>query len=316
MTGKWRVYRWVGAVVAVSFGIYGIVSHASGRTGPGQIGLIRPSKLGAGSSSARNGFGNSSGGHHGPNISAAGLVPKGQVIPSCTVPNTIALTFDDGPSMYTTALLDILRANDAHATFFVIGEAPNLAQSSIFQPQSQLSLHRMVAEGHQVGSHTYALATCRVLALSRSENANHLHRWTHPHLVTLHRDQIFSEMTQLDFAFDTILGYHPTYMRPPYLETNGLVLETLGRLGLHVVGTDLDTNDWWDTTPEGVAQALERFKAGIATGGSIALSHDIHETPVNALAPLMIQEARAKGLKMVTVGECLGDPREGWYVTG
>ena len=41
-------------------------------------------------------------------------------------PNThkprIALTFDDGPGEYTDELLDCLEANNAHATFFMVGQ--------------------------------------------------------------------------------------------------------------------------------------------------------------------------------------------------
>src|SRR4051794_16625274 len=35
--------------------------------------------------------------------------------------NAVALTFDDGPGPYTARILQVLRENDAHATFFVVG---------------------------------------------------------------------------------------------------------------------------------------------------------------------------------------------------
>lgn len=123
-------------------------------------------------------------------------------------------------------------------------------------------------------------------------------------------------MTQLENAFTTTLGRHPTYMRPPYFEANEMVLESLKGLGYHVMEADIDTADWKDESLEGIAQALERFKTGVASGGSIVLSHDVLEGTVRALAPAMIEEARSRGLKMVTVGECLGDPPENWYVKG
>jgi peptidoglycan/xylan/chitin deacetylase (PgdA/CDA1 family) len=59
----------------------------------------------------------------------------------------VALTIDDGPSTATPEILDILAANDAHATFFVIGENvrahPELAR-------------RLVTEGHELGHHMMA----------------------------------------------------------------------------------------------------------------------------------------------------------------
>lgn len=75
-------------------------------------------------------------------------VPVGTVINQCTVPGTIALTFDDGPWIYTHKLLDTLAEYDAVATFFLNG----INKGSItFYPDV---LHRAVAEGHQLGSHT------------------------------------------------------------------------------------------------------------------------------------------------------------------
>src|SRR4051794_22922807 len=35
--------------------------------------------------------------------------------------NAVALTFDDGPGPFTERLLELLRAANAHATFFVVG---------------------------------------------------------------------------------------------------------------------------------------------------------------------------------------------------
>ncbi|MDQ3820845.1 MAG: polysaccharide deacetylase family protein, partial [Acidobacteriota bacterium] len=62
-------------------------------------------------------------------------------------PGLIALTFDDGPDpAWTPKILDILKQENVPATFFIIGEygqaSPNL-------------LRRIVAEGHDIGNHTY-----------------------------------------------------------------------------------------------------------------------------------------------------------------
>jgi peptidoglycan/xylan/chitin deacetylase (PgdA/CDA1 family) len=44
------------------------------------------------------------------------------VIEKCTVPGVVALTFDDGPFVYTQSVLDQLNAAGIHATFFQNGE--------------------------------------------------------------------------------------------------------------------------------------------------------------------------------------------------
>jgi peptidoglycan/xylan/chitin deacetylase (PgdA/CDA1 family) len=48
-----------------------------------------------------------------------GSIPYGADIYSCATPGTVALTFDDGPWIYTSELLDLLNQYNAKATFFV-----------------------------------------------------------------------------------------------------------------------------------------------------------------------------------------------------
>ena len=75
-----------------------------------------------------------------------------RVVAQCTVPGTVALTFDDGPNHpITTQLLDILDAAGAKATFFVVGHGSTCA----YDFDTAGVLHRMLRSGHQVGSHTY-----------------------------------------------------------------------------------------------------------------------------------------------------------------
>src|SRR5579871_1483657 len=71
-------------------------------------------------------------------------VPYGTIITSCTVPGTFALTFDDGPYIYTDELLNLLASNGVKATFFVNGQ--NFA--NIFSFTS--TVQRMVNDGHQI----------------------------------------------------------------------------------------------------------------------------------------------------------------------
>src|ERR1039457_3569298 len=79
---------------------------------------------------------------------AAG-VPSSQVfglsLVAASVTDKVALTFDDGPSASTSAVLDALRAFGAKATFFQVGmnalRLPDVAQ-------------RVAEEGHEIANHT------------------------------------------------------------------------------------------------------------------------------------------------------------------
>ena len=59
----------------------------------------------------------------------------------------VYLTFDDGPSENTDAILDVLSEYDVKATFFVVGKEDE-ASVAIYQ--------RIVDEGHTLGMHSYS----------------------------------------------------------------------------------------------------------------------------------------------------------------
>lgn len=62
-------------------------------------------------------------------------------------PRTVYLTFDDGPSELTPKVLDILKTNGIHATFFVCGNT-SASGKELYK--------RIVAEGHTIGNHSFS----------------------------------------------------------------------------------------------------------------------------------------------------------------
>ncbi|KAF5025720.1 hypothetical protein F66182_2187 [Fusarium sp. NRRL 66182] len=217
----------------------------------------------------------------------ASSVPVGVSIRSCTQPDVIALTFDDGPFAHTDSLLDQLTSAGLKATFFVNGN--NWANINDYSA----TVSRMVEEGHQVASHTY----------------------NHPDMVTISDATIRTEMTRLEDDLINIIGRYSTYMRPPYFSYNNETLRVLAELGYHVIDADIDTNDWQHNTPETFQTAVNLFQQGIDNGGSIALMHDVHQNTVQNVVPAVIDIVLQSGKRSVTVGECLGDPEANWYRT-
>ena len=59
----------------------------------------------------------------------------------------VYLTFDDGPSIYTNDILDILDSYNVKATFFVVGKEGT---------NEEEALQRIVDEGHTLGMHSYS----------------------------------------------------------------------------------------------------------------------------------------------------------------
>ncbi|MEV0374240.1 bifunctional polysaccharide deacetylase/glycosyltransferase family 2 protein [Streptomyces sp. NPDC050636] len=74
-------------------------------------------------------------------------IDGGKVQSSAMPAGTVALTYDGGPDpVWTPRLLDLLRKNHAHATFFLKG-----AQAAQYPDL----VRRIKAEGHEIGSNTY-----------------------------------------------------------------------------------------------------------------------------------------------------------------
>lgn len=113
-------------------------------------------------------------------------------------------------------------------------------------------IQRMVANGHQVASHT----------------------WDHADLATLDQAGVVSEMTQLETALLSIIGKFPTYMRPPYTSYTSETLSILGGLGYHVITYNIDTLDWEYAT-YGDTTSLGVFESGLNAGDTISLEHDV-----------------------------------------
>ncbi|KAK3385533.1 hypothetical protein B0H63DRAFT_510320 [Podospora didyma] len=221
-----------------------------------------------------------------------GNVPYGVGISHCSVTGKVALTFDDGPYIYTTELLDLLKQNNVRASFFVVGN--NAGKGRINDPSSGYApiIQRMIADGHQVGSHT----------------------WSHQDLNAATREQRRAQIIHNEIALNSILGVIPTYFRPPYTRCAGECLDDLKSWGYHVVNYDIDTRDWQD----GGVKAKSTYQTilsehSAASSAWISLAHDVEDFTVHHFAQFMIDTARRLGYELVPVGTCLGDPPENWY---
>ena len=187
--------------------------------------------------------------------------------------NAVAITFDDGPSPYTVDLLRILRAANAHATFFLVG---NRIQYWPDAPRSEVGLGA-------VGNHT----------------------WSHPHLTALPRWLAFLELARTQYEASARIGWKPRMYRPPYAAHSPAVDATARRLGLVPVLWDVDARD--DVPHARVADVVRNAVAGLRPG-AIVLLHDLHPWTVQAL-PQILRAVRLRGLRAVSVPELLAlDP--------
>jgi len=213
------------------------------------------------------------------------VVSSGQqlarVISSCTEPNTVALTFDDGPWIYHQTVVDTLDAAGATGTFFFNGN--NYA--CIYDQDSVTRVLYTLQHGHQVESHT----------------------WSHPDLTTLNNDQIHNEMWLIEQALWKIGGIYPAIIRPPYGSYNNLVLQVAAERNQSVAMWDFDSGDSTGSTP---AQSEAAYDALIAQRPStiLALNHETEQTTAKQVLPYAIQKLKAAGYRLVSLSDCVGLP--------
>ncbi|HET9281965.1 MAG TPA: glycosyltransferase [Candidatus Angelobacter sp.] len=212
----------------------------------------------------------------------------------------IAITFDDGPDPANTPkILDILKRENVHATFFLIGletqKFPGLAR-------------RIYDEGHDIGNHTF----------------------THPDISDVSQWYIKRVELQLtEKLFASIMGVKPQYFRPPYsidqepdIADQVRPLELVQGEGYITVGSKIDPNDWRKgVTADAIvtaviAQAESEATKGCETRaplycGNIVLLHDgggDRKATIQAL-PAVIEGLRMRGFKIVSVEDLLGKTR-------
>ena len=189
----------------------------------------------------------------------------------------MALTYDDGPGPSTPAILDLLAAHGAKATFFFVGtEAERFPETA----------RRVAAEGHAVGSHTIA----------------HLdHDAVEPAAAVV-------DMLAGADAVAQVLGFEPTFYRAPYGHFVPATIAEAGRRGWTCVHWSALGFDWEEeATPQSVA---DRVLEGLEPG-AIVLLHDSRRAkpmdpePVVGATRILLDEIDARGLHAVSLREML-----------
>lgn len=189
---------------------------------------------------------------------------------------SVALTFDDGPSESTPAVLDCLDRYQARATFFQVGS--NAARLP--------AIARSVAErGHEIGNHSH----------------------THPNFALQSPRFIHDEFARAQDAIGYASGIAPRLMRAPYGVRWFGFRPMQAALGLEGVMWSVIGLDWKLS-----AQAIAARVLHNVWPGAIVCLHDgrgTHVVPdVGAMLeslPIIVSSLYAKGYHLETVSELL-----------
>lgn len=185
--------------------------------------------------------------------------------------NVVAITFDDGPhGENTPRLLDMLKARNIKATFYVVGDMLK------YHPEL---LARMIAEGHEIGNHTVK----------------------HNSLARMSDEALLAELRACHEQIVAACGVPPKTMRPP----GGAIKKSqkelmMKELGYPTILWSVDPLDW---KRPGVDVVTSRIVNGAHPGG-ILLAHDLHKSTVDAM-PATLDQLLAKGFEFVTISQLI-----------
>jgi peptidoglycan/xylan/chitin deacetylase (PgdA/CDA1 family) len=184
----------------------------------------------------------------------------------------MALSFDDGPSPYTPAVVRVLARMHVPATFFVVGQ-----QLTYFFRGLQDELKH----GFQVGDHT--------------QN----HAW----LPSLNAAQQCAQIRDGSSAVTRFGALAPRLFRPPYGAYNDRTLSCLRRLKMLMVLWSIDPGDW---RRPGVRAIVSNVLAN-SRPGAIVIMHDGggDRSQTVAALPAVIRGLRHRGYQLVSVAQLI-----------
>ena len=110
------------------------------------------------------------------------------------------MTFDDGPSPYTPALLDYLKSINEKVTFFIVG-------TQVLQYPEILK--RAYDEGHEIA----------------------MHSWSHHNMASLTNEQVIAELKWNEQVIKEVIGVSPRFFRPPFGNIDNRVRDIAKALG-------------------------------------------------------------------------------------
>ena len=134
-----------------------------------------------------------------------------QIVETCTEPGTVAITFDDGPYLWSRQIVEQFNAVGGRVTLFMNGRNLLLENSSIPAPVLSKSKARPKRSAHLTNC-IFEYASDLLFAL-RSGHQIGSHTYYHRDITTLSAAELAADMNQLSGAFKRIFGAVPTYMR-------------------------------------------------------------------------------------------------------
>ncbi|UZJ57373.1 hypothetical protein CBS101457_006693 [Exobasidium rhododendri] len=193
----------------------------------------------------------------------------------------IALTFDDGPTLQTRKVIDLLAKYGQHATFFV-----NVNNYDCNYKQEYVDTLR------------YALQMNMTLAS---------HTAGHPHMPQLNDEQVRFQIRETNRYLKRVVNLVPKFIRLPYGETDARI-ERIIKEEFHMepIYWSIDTADSLGATE---AEEIAVFDPLGKGSQDIIIMHDTKAQFADVTFEKILKVLQQKGLKSSGMARCLGMPR-------
>ena len=182
----------------------------------------------------------------------------------------IAITFDDGPDIFTLQVLELLKKYDVKATFFCIGK--NIES----HPEI---LKQIISDGHLVGNHSYSHSKFFDFYNAR---------------------KIREEIEKTDLLLEKYTSKKINFFRPPYGVTTPSIRRALQQTGHKVIGWNIRSLDGGTKNKELI---FNRIIKRVSPGG-IVLLHDTASHSVLVLERFL-QFLKQNNYKVISTEELL-----------
>ena len=176
----------------------------------------------------------------------------------------VALTYDDGPSMYTDSILDTFEEYGQKCTFFIVGDRISWNED-VTRRESEM--------GCEQGNHTYG----------------------HNRLTSLDAEGQKDALAKTDDELIRVTGNPSTCLRPPEGRWNDTLKEVCG---CPIILWSVDSRDWESRDKDKICNMI----IGKVKDGDIVLMHDLYQATADATTKIVPSLVNA-GFQLVTVEE-------------
>jgi len=191
----------------------------------------------------------------------------------------VAITFDDGPSKFTTEILRLLKERDTKATFFLMGR-----QVEAFPRVAK----QIAAQGHEIGNHGFDLIA--------QKSINKLYLSSLPN----------NELLKAENSIYRATGIKPIYFRPPGGQIGRNLWRQVEQLQLTTITGTLPFPEASNSAEKQLKTIVDNLKPGgilILHDGDDANPDSDRGQNVVELIPLLLNHLEQEGYRVAPLSE-------------